>query len=111
VPDLTGAILVIEDVHEELYRLDRYLTQLRLAGILDRLAALLLGTFNGMGEQDEALKARVPQLAERMTPAHVAVASGIAYGHIARRLTLPVGASATVDLVAGTIAFDNAGTD
>jgi muramoyltetrapeptide carboxypeptidase len=111
VPNLTGAILVIEDVHEELYRLDRYLTQLRLAGILDRLAALLLGTFNGRGEEDETLRTRVPQLAQRMTPAHVAVASGIAYGHIARRLTLPVGASTTVDLAAGTFTFDKGTAD
>jgi len=64
-----------------------------------------------MGEQDETLRARVPQLASRMTPAHVAVASGVAYGHIARRLTLPVGAAATVDLEAGTFTFHKAVAD
>jgi muramoyltetrapeptide carboxypeptidase len=112
VPDLTGAVLVVEDVHEELYRIDRCLTQLRLAGILDRLAALLIGSFNGMSaEQDATLRTHVPLLAERMTPSHVAIASGVAYGHIARRLTLPVGAVATVDLEAGTFTFDKAGTD
>jgi muramoyltetrapeptide carboxypeptidase len=110
VPDLTGAVLVIEDVHEELYRIDRYLTQLRLAGTLDRLASLLIGSFNGMdAETNATLRTHVPLLAERMTPQNVAVASGVAYGHIARRLTLPVGAIATVDLEDGTFAFDKAG--
>ncbi len=97
VPDLTGAILVIEDVHEELYSIDRALNQLRLAGILDKLAGLLIGSFNGAGEQDALLLDAVPKLALDMTPAHVPVASGVAYGHIARRLTLPVGATATAD--------------
>jgi muramoyltetrapeptide carboxypeptidase len=101
-PDLTGAILVIEDVHEELYAIDRCLTQLRLAGILDSLAALLVGSFNGVEAQNDLLRAEVPRLALEMTPAHVTVASGIPYGHIPRRFTLPVGAPCLVDLTAGT---------
>jgi muramoyltetrapeptide carboxypeptidase len=101
-PDLTGAILVIEDVHEELYAVDRCLTQLRLAGIFDNLAALLIGSFNGIEGQEDLLRVEVPRLAREMTPPHVAVASGIPYGHIPRRFTLPVGAPCTVDLAAGT---------
>lgn len=105
VPDLTGAVLVVEDVHEELYAIDRALNQLRLSGVLDRLGALLLGTFTGTAEQNLALATGAPRLALEMTPAHVPVASGVAYGHIPRRLTLPVGAEAVVDLAAGTFAF------
>jgi muramoyltetrapeptide carboxypeptidase len=106
-PDLTGAILVAEDVHEQLYAIDRCLTQLRLAGILDGVAALLLGSFNGVTpEEDENLCVMAPRVAADLTPAHVPVASGVAYGHIPRRLTLPVGAWATVDLAVGTFTFD-----
>ena len=104
-PDLTGAILVIEDVGEALYRVDRLLTQLRLAGVLDRVAAVLIGSFNGTDE-DERLKERIPQLVLEMTPPSVAVASGVAYGHIARRFTLPVSAVGTADLQRGTFTFD-----
>lgn len=108
VPDLTGAILVVEDIHEELYAIDRCLTQLRLAGILDRLNGLLIGSFNGVSdEEDEKLRIGVPRLAAEMTPQTVAVASGIAYGHIPRRLTLPLGARATVNLAAGSFTFDS----
>lgn len=106
LPDLTGALLVIEDVHEELYAVDRMLTQLRLSGVLEKLSALLIGSFNGTTEEEDALLAhRVPELCLAFTAATVPVASGIDYGHIRRRLTLPVGAAGTVDLDTGTFAF------
>ena len=108
VPDLRGAILVIEDVHEELYAIDRCLTQLRLSGILNDLSALLIGSFNGFAPEENArLQADVPHLAASMLPDSVAVASGVAYGHIPRRLTLPMGAEATVNLQAGMFTFDS----
>ena len=109
VPDLRGAILVIEDIYEAADRIDRCLTQLRLAGILDGLSALFVGSFNGTGE-DDALRRDVPALACDLTPPHVAVAAGIAYGHIPRRLTLPVGAWSEVDLARGTFGFPRAET-
>ena len=103
VPDLRGAILVIEDVHEELYAIDRDLNHLRLAGLLDGLVGVLLGSFNGFApEQNALLQAGVLALAAEIAPPYVAVASGVAYGHIPRRLTLPVGAWATVDLEQAT---------
>ncbi len=40
-----GAILFLEDINEELYRIDRLLTQLRLAGVLDAVAGIVLGSF------------------------------------------------------------------
>ncbi len=43
--DADGAILFLEDVNEELYRVDRYLTQLRLGGVLDAAAGFVLGSF------------------------------------------------------------------
>jgi muramoyltetrapeptide carboxypeptidase len=100
---------VIEDVHEEVYAVDRYLVQLRLAGVLDSVAAVLVGSFNGETDGENLrLRSWVPELVREMTPAHVVVASGLAYGHIPRRLCLPVGAVGTVDLVAGTFCFDRA---
>ncbi len=106
VRDLRDAILVVEDVGEELYAVDRMLTQLRLSGVLEHLKALLFGSFNGLeGEKADLLARELPRLAADLTPPHVAVAMGVAYGHIARRLTLPVGATATVNLRAGTFTF------
>lgn len=108
LPDLHGAILVIEDIGEDLYRIDRMLTQLRLAGILENLTALLVGVFNGKGDEEDAqMSVKVPALARAFTPPHVPVASGIAYGHVARRLTLPSGAVGTVDFAAQTLTFES----
>lgn len=104
VPNMTGGLLLIEDVYEELYAVDRALNQLRLAGILDRLAGVLIGSFNGFkDERDEVLEKGVPRLALEAAPEQVAVVSGFVYGHIPRRFTLPMGAVATVDTMAGTL--------
>ncbi len=107
LPDLTGAILLIEDVHEELYAVDRMLTQLRQAGLLAALSAVLIGSFTGTTDKELVLlQAGVPRLVLDATPRSVAVASGIAYGHIPRRLTLPVGVVGTAHLSRCEIAFD-----
>lgn len=106
LPELTNAVLVIEDVGEDLYAVDRDLTQLRLAGLLENLAAVLIGSFNGTTEDEEVLLRRgVPELVLAFTPPGVAVASGVAYGHVARRLCLPIGASVQVDLSTRTFTF------
>jgi muramoyltetrapeptide carboxypeptidase len=105
LPDLRGCILVIEDIGEWLYAVDRYLTQLRLAGLLDGLAGVLVGSFNGTADQDDLLRREVPELVMESTPDTVPVASGVAYGHLPTRLTLPVGVTCTVDLVEGTFSF------
>ncbi len=86
LPDLSGTILVIEDVYEELYAVDRFLTQIRLAGLMDNLAGILVGTFNGVPDHLEELLREVPRLCLELAPPSVAVVSGIAYGHIPRRM-------------------------
>ena len=51
--ETTGRILFLEDVSERVYRIDRYLSQLRLAGKFDSLAGVLLGSFS-YDEGDQA---------------------------------------------------------
>ena len=50
-PDLDGAILFLEEVGEELYRVDRMLAHLRLIGALDRLAGIVVGRFTELQRQ------------------------------------------------------------
>jgi muramoyltetrapeptide carboxypeptidase len=105
-PDLTGAILLIEDVHEELYAIDRALTQFRLAGILEKLSGVLIGSFNGWDSDKNAqLAAGVEKLVLEQTPARISIAAGIPYGHIPRRFTVPVGAVADVNTTEGKIVY------
>ncbi|MFM7322730.1 MAG: LD-carboxypeptidase, partial [Armatimonadota bacterium] len=102
IPD--GALLLVEDVHEPLYAVDRAFTQLRLSGFLDRLAGILVGTFTG-GPDGEDLAERVAAMVAAMTSEHVPVVVGVPYGHVPCRHTLPVGASTEFDLSTGTFRF------
>ncbi|MEM1115495.1 MAG: LD-carboxypeptidase [Bacteroidota bacterium] len=95
LPDLDGAILFLEDVGEPPYRIDGLLARLRLAGVLGRLGGLVFGMFTGA----EVPKGR-PTLSVDEVLRHYApfvggpVASGLVYGHVARKNTLPVGVRA-----------------
>ncbi len=104
VPDFTGGLLLIEDVYEELYAVDRALNHLRLAGVLGKLSGILIGSFNGFKDQRDAVLLRgLPHLALEAAPEHVAVISGFVYGHIPRRFTLPVGAEVAIDSDSGQL--------
>ena len=105
VPPPDGALLLIEDVHEPPYAVDRALTQLRLSGFLDRLSGVLVGTFTGGPEPDGEFGHQVAELVATLAGAHVPVVSGIAYGHVPRRLTLPCGADAVFDTETASFRF------
>ncbi|WP_435971439.1 S66 peptidase family protein [Streptomyces sp. Qhu_M48] len=92
-PDTEGRILVLEDVGEDPYRLDRALTQLRRAGVLRRTAGVVLGDFTDCGPPDqvEAL------LRDRLSDLGVPVATGLPAGHGRRQLTVPLGAGAVLE--------------
>jgi muramoyltetrapeptide carboxypeptidase len=90
-PDFTGAILLLEDVSEPLYRLDRMLTHLKLAGVLTVVGAIVLGHFVGPDGND--LSAEVAEIVLELTrECPVPVLSGFPHGHVLPNLTLPHGA-------------------
>ncbi len=106
VPDLSGAILLLEDVEEPPYKVDRMLTQLRRAGVLSGLTGVALGHFTRCGDDTSS---GIPEvLAERLTDLGVPVLGGLPVGHGAEPLTVPVGVPATLDASAGTLAVSPA---
>jgi muramoyltetrapeptide carboxypeptidase len=94
--DARGAIVFLEDVSEEPYRVDRYLTQMRLAGVLDAAAGFVLGSFT-----DQA--SPLPQLAEALRPLGKPVLGGWPTGHGTPNRPLPLGLRARLDAGAGTL--------
>ncbi len=90
-PDFNEAVLFLEDVHESLYRIDRMLVQLKLAGILHRVSGLILGHFIGPHNVDQAKE--VERIVTDLTKDNpVPMISRYPHGHTLPNLTLPHGA-------------------
>lgn len=88
------AIVFLEDVDEDLFRLDRVFTQLRRSGWLDGVAGVLTGTFHGCG--DAALVRRLVH--DRFGGLGVPVLAGADIGHGVALQTLPLGRTARLDV-------------
>jgi muramoyltetrapeptide carboxypeptidase len=104
LPDFTGAILFVEEVEENIYRVDRLLTQLALAGILSRLKGVVFGNCTKClpGEGYGALTLE-EVLRDHIKPLNVPAWSGAMIGHIDRQFTIPEGTEVEIDSVKGTI--------
>ncbi len=90
--DADGIILFIEDVNEPIYRIDRLLTHLRLAGKLGQVAGVLVGDVAGV--EPVALERLLKQT---FAPLCIPVLSGWRSGHCDPNLTLPLGALVRLD--------------
>jgi muramoyltetrapeptide carboxypeptidase len=106
MPSLAGAILFLEDRGEQLYRIDRMLTQLLHSGLLAGIAGFILGHFSGSGPRDELDALILERLASTSFP----ILSGVPVGHEKTNLTLPLGLSATLDADAATLTYHQAAT-
>lgn len=100
-PPLEGAILLLEEVAEPPYKVDRMLTQLRRTGLLHGLAGVALGQFTECA--DGWPVSIVEVLAERLGALGVPVLGGLPIGHGHGQRTVPLGVSATLDVAAGTL--------
>ncbi len=97
-----GGLLLIEDVGESPYRVDRYLTQLLRTGWLDGVAGIVLGSWAACGPYEE-LRA---VLADRLGNLGVPVVEEFGFGHREGALTIPLGVPAELDASTGTLTFD-----
>lgn len=100
-----GCVLVLEDVAERPYRLDRALVQLRQAGVLDDVAGLALGTFHRCVEQRAGRPSASARevLAGHAAELDVPAVWDLPLGHGHGQLTVPLGAPATLDGGSGTL--------
>ena len=94
-----GAILFIEDVHEAPYRVDRMLSQLRLAGVLDDVAGVVAGSFSSNDPSDAKELDRV--LKDYLGRLKVPVIMRFPVGHTPLNATLPHGGLAELDADSG----------
>ncbi len=113
LPSLAGAILVLEDVGEAPYRIERMLTHWRLCGALQQLGGIGFGSFSGCNDDDDP-EAAAEQAAgrrfsleqvlhERTADLGIPVVAGLPVGHEPGNAALPLGSQARLDGNTGTL--------
>ncbi len=93
MPDMTGALLLIEDCGEALYRLDRTINHLKLAGILPLLGGILLGDFERCAENNDICGMVMDHVHDYDFP----VVHSLPFGHGERNDVIPFGAPFVLD--------------
>ncbi|MFK3739189.1 S66 peptidase family protein [Massilia sp. TN1-12] len=102
--DWKDAILFIEEVNEEPYRIDRWMTQLDLAGDFDKAAALMIGICDNCGPQGEGSALTLDETLDvHLQPLRVPAVTGYSFGHIRHQFTMPLGIQARLDTAAQTL--------
>ena len=112
-PSFRGKILFIEDVDEKPYQMDRMLTHLSNAGLLQEVAGVAVGTCHDCldpratagGEYRQSLE---DVLKERLGSLKIPVVIGLPFGHVPHNATLPVGGRAMLDGDAGDLVITQA---
>ena len=92
-PNFNGKILFLEDRGEAPYRIDRMLTQMKLAGCFEGLKGIFLGSFEACGKLDDIF--RIVQ--EVFNDVNIPILSGFEIGHARVNITIPIGLRATLD--------------
>jgi muramoyltetrapeptide carboxypeptidase len=101
-PTVAGGILVLEDIGEQPYRVERMLYQLHFAGVLEWQRAILLGSFNGFeASPNDNGYDLAATIAHARTRFGVPIYTGLPFGHCRDKLTLPFGGHAELEVAAG----------
>lgn len=104
LPDWDGAILFLEDVGEDIYRVDRMMTTLKLAGVLDRISGFVFGTCSecepGEGYGSLTLE---EVFNDHIRPLDVPAWQGAMIGHRMPQFTIAEGIPMEIDATAGRI--------
>ncbi|MGA9115328.1 MAG: LD-carboxypeptidase [Bacteroidota bacterium] len=105
MPRLGDAILFFEEVGEEPYRIDRMLNHLATAGVLARARGCLAGRFTDCSPRDRTRPSLSLEdvLAETASRLGVPFLSGLPFGHIRTKITLPIGITARMDAGRGKL--------
>ena len=101
-----GKILLLEDVGEMSYRIDRMLTQMKLAGCFNGISGLILGAFKECGHLNEIVEI----FNNIFENADIPILAGFDMGHGEHNLTIPMGLGATLDTDKKRLLFDEPAT-
>lgn len=104
LPDFAGRILFLEDVHEGIYRIDRMLTHLKLAGLLSKIRGFIWGQCSECEPDSGGYGSLTIEevLEDHIKPLGVPTYRGAMIGHVDKQFTVPEGVLAEMDADAGT---------
>lgn len=104
LPSIPGGILVVEDINEPPYRVERMLLQLHHAGILAQQRALILGSFSLAQPNDYDAGYNLAKMVDYLrAQLDIPVITGLAFGHEPQTVTLPLGAHAQLQHTEKTV--------
>lgn len=103
--DTRDRILFFEDVEERPHRIDRFLTQLALAGKFEAVRGIIFGTFHRSEYRPSEAFYKygvtvLDVIRERIEPLGIPAVYGLQFGHVRKKLTIPYGAMAVLDAAA-----------
>lgn len=106
LPSFQNAVLVLEDIGEAEYKIDRYLYQLKLAGIFNQINGLVLGNFtNCETDPDSAVPTRALEAVfnDYISELNIPVLWNFPFGHEKKKFTLPIGVNAELNCEQGVL--------
>lgn len=107
-PEFKGSIFFLEDLGEEPYRMDRMLTHLLNAGLLQQVAGIAIGInkdcFDPKAKKAKEYRQTLEDVfRDRLLPLKVPIVMGLPFGHIPHNATLPVGGEVLLDANRGEL--------
>ncbi len=103
LPKHREVVLFIEEIGEKVYKLDRFLTQIMLAGYFDNVTGIVIGDIRncepGRGDADDALTV----LERCLRPLRKPILAGLPVGHCRPTWTIPLGAEVELDATGGDL--------
>jgi len=104
LPNLKGAILFLEEIGENIYRIDRFLTHLKLAGVLNQISGFIFGQCPGCTPGSDYGSLTLEQvLSDHIKPLNIPAFHGATIGHMENILTIPIGSQVEINANSGTI--------
>lgn len=98
-------VLFIEDIGEEPYKVDRYINQLKLAGVFDRISGLIVGQFSDYTEDNDMYSALYESIAQTVAEYDFPVCFDFPVGHVKHNFPLVMGKTARVAVKENQIIF------